>query len=191
MRAGIARIAAVVALTAISAIPQRPVAFGQVGQGAEHREGVRRAPAGSPPGYTAVPRNSRRDLFVPPPGVGLGGAGNGGPLVQLPPMPVPELSGPTVPPGSLPALPGLREGRGTQEPPPVFLRGVILGIIPQAVLVSAGAYKIVTVGQATPWGTVRAITATTVTIEASAGPRTLTFDMRPQPSKATPTGGTH
>lgn len=178
MRADMVRIAAALTLTAISTIPQQPVVLGQVGPGAEHRERVRRAPAEHPPGTTAVLQNGRRDLFAPPPGVMVSGAGTGGVSVQLPPMPIPEPSGPVVPPASLPALPTQGQGTGAAVPP-VSLRGIVLGATPQAVLVSNGTYKIVTVGQQTSWGTVRAITAVTVTFEAASGPRTLTFDEKP------------
>jgi hypothetical protein len=178
MRADMARIVAVLALTAISAIPQQPAALGQAGQGAGPRERVRHAPVTPRSGITAVPQNGRRDLFAPPPGVTVRGAGPGGASVQLPPMPIPESPGPAVPPASLPAVPAQRQGTGAQVPP-VALRGIVLGATPQAVLVSNGAYKIVTVGQGTPWGTVRSITATTVAFDTASGSHTLTFEATP------------
>lgn len=173
-------------LAAFTAMPQPQAALGGTAGRQQTQKGALPAPsAGNRPVKVVAARGGRRDLFAPPPGMAAGGTAAGG--VLLPPMPLPEPPGPTVPPASLPALPAQREGSGVQAPP-VSLRGIVLGTAPQAVLASAGAYKIVAVGQGTPWGTVRSITATTVTFETTAGTHTLTFETKPAVATSTKLG---
>ena len=175
-------------LAAFSAMPQPQAAVGRTeGQQQTQGSAVSLPSAGKLPDKGITARGGRRDLFAPPPGVATGGTAAGGAAVLLPPMPLPESAGPTVPPASLPALPAQGQGSGVQAPP-VSLRGIVLGTAPQAVLASGGAYKIVAVGQETPWGIVRSITATTVTFETSAGTPTLTFEAKPAITNSTKPG---
>ena len=175
-------------LAAFTAMPQSQAALGGTAGRQQTQKGALPAPsAENRPVKIVAARDGRRDLFAPPPGMAAGGTAAGGAAVLLPPMPLPESPGPTVPPASLPALPAQGQGSGVQAPP-VSLRGIVLGTAPQAVLASGGAYKIVEVGQGTPWGIVRSITATTVTFETSAGTHTLTFEAKPAITNSTKPG---
>jgi len=161
------------------------------------------ASSGQMPSAPARPLAGRRNLFASPPGAvsvsadvspRRGAAGTSA-SVPLPPMPIPDATGPSVPPdrlpGLLPALPSATRGTNSPaapSPPAVALRGIVLGSTPQAVLMAGTSYTIVTFGQHTAWGMVRGITATTVTLETDTGFRTLTIGARPQPT-ATTEGG--
>lgn len=114
-----------------------------------------------------TPPVARRDLFAAPPSARRAGTSPETPAVPLPPMPVPAAPGPAVPPAAT--------HQDAVRHETVALIGVVLGPTPQAVLSSGETIVIASAGQTTPWGVVRSIRASMVTLAVQAETRTLSL----------------